>query len=251
MEVTINEFAGEYNDNNHLINKLKRSRKYVDGDNHLTDIDWGFYSTHIHSPFINTYYTAKTLKIDGCRGYAIMRYKIDPSGTDESCFSEIGWNIHQLKYHFDDIDANLAINELVNLVEYNINLILSYERINNFYIIPAPSFIRVDTDVNRKVPYLFTEHLNSKFPQSQLRQFDVFKTQDLQSKTMKRGESFPPGTFGSKLFPYYNVPIVIIDDLYGEGATARAVVSAIRKAGNRNKIIFISLTYNGFGGIKK
>ncbi len=247
MEVTINEFTGEYNDNNHLINKLKRSREYVDGSKVLTDIDWDFYSTHIQSPFIKTYYTAKTLKIDDFRGYAIMQYKKDPSGINESCYSKIGWNIHQLKYHFDDIDADSAINELFNLVEYNINLILSYEGINDFYLIPAPSFT---TDFTKKVPYLFTDFFNSNSPQAELSWYHVFKTQDLRAKVMNRGEEFPSGVFISNTFSDEK-PIVIIDDLYGEGATARAVVSAIRNEGNKNKIIFISLTYNGFGGIKK
>ncbi|MGF2994079.1 hypothetical protein [Lactococcus lactis] len=247
MEIIINEFADEYTDEIHLLNKLKWSRNHVDGVKALTNIDIEFYNTHIQSPDFKTYYTAKTLKIDGCSGYAIMQYKNAPSGADESCYSKIGWNIHQLKYHYDDIDADSAIIELFNLVEYNINLILSYEGINDFYLIPAPSFT---TDFTKKVPYLFTDFFNNNSPQAELSWYHVFKTQDLRAKVMNRGEEFPSGVFISNTFSDEK-PIVIIDDLYGEGATARAVVSAIRNEGNKNKIIFISLTYNGFGGIKK
>jgi len=250
--ITINDYYKEYSDYNHVKNAVLRQREILFSDKTLSIADNSFLF-RIHSNKGNpiNYYTPKEFLLESTDCYALYPYRVN-GGDGNNSYSKIGLIINELKYskNLTDEEINAKLSQLCELISATIQAILSVVS-GSFYLIPAPSFKLDDESLSKKVPYRVTTYLSESniLPGAILDQKSVQKVSNVFAKTMaKDGKEFSDEDFGAKEFPTV-YPIVIIDDLYGQGNTARAVIKAIRKNNKRNKIIFISLTYNKFGGI--
>lgn len=241
MEIFMNEYLDNCESKRHLINKILQQRNFLYDEVEMTLEDECYLECFERDTVARkNYYTAKKLLINGCTAYALRAYSI--SGE----YTKLGGLVHNLKYNKFNNQIKENLDELMSLSYLNIRFLLPN---TDFYLIPAPSFGE-NSVLTKKLPYMFTEFIRSEFIGAEFRNDLVHKKINFTSKTLKIGTELPDDCIVSDFFPC-DKPIVVIDDLYGEGATARAIVRAIKSVGNNNEIIFISLTYNKYGGIKQ
>jgi predicted amidophosphoribosyltransferase len=74
------------------------------------------------------------------------------------------------------------------------------------------------------------------------------KTTSTESKTMERGGEYGEGDFACD-YALEGYSVLLIDDTYGEGATLKACIRALKNSG-AGAIYFLSLCKNTKGGIK-
>lgn len=77
----------------------------------------------------------------------------------------------------------------------------------------------------------------------------LIKTTPIESKTLETGGEYNPGDFRCD-YQLEGYSILLIDDTYGEGATLRACIRALKERG-ADAIYFLSLCKNTRGGMKR
>ena len=177
-------------------------------------------------------------------GIALQAYSESVSSGRERVYSSLGALVHMIKYdaRIDDALRVKIISEIVNRInECGIVEQVIDDSLQNITIVPAPSSkkrkvqpVTLLAQLISKSGYEFIDALTKKSSiESKNRQSgteldldDVTCSDDISGKT-----------------------VLLIDDTYGEGATLRACIHALRGKGAR-KVYFLSLCKNIFGGMK-
>lgn len=179
------------------------------------------------------------------RGLALQPYRENIFGHRGSTHSSLGALVHMVKYdtRVDDALRIDIIKEIVNrIIECGtIEQLTGKHTSRDLIVIPAPSSKR------RKVQPV---NLLAKLISENGYEFDdvLTKNSRVESKSRPRGTELAPNEVRCSE-RVYGRAILLIDDTYGEGATLRACIRALRGKGAR-EIYFLSLCKNIFGGMK-
>lgn len=177
-------------------------------------------------------------------GIALQAYSESVSSGRERVYSSLGALVHMVKYdaRVDDALRVKIISEIVN----RINECSIVEQVvdgspQNITIVPAPS------SKKRKVqPVTLLAQLISK---SGYEFIDALtKKSSIESKNRQSGTELDLDDVTCR-DDISGKAVLLIDDTYGEGATLRACIRALRGKGAR-EVYFLSLCKNIFGGMK-
>jgi hypothetical protein len=161
-------------------------------------------------------------------------------------YTAIGKLVYELKYgNFSNDERQQKINELATFVSCYVNIIKRYLKASSILLVAMPSYKPLG---KFKIPY----GIVSKISNDNIVDCSdyVKKTKDFQAKNIRVSETATfEGSFVSSAMPQQDAPILLLDDLFGTGRTAKCVTEAIRRK-NNNPIYFLSLTANKYGGAK-
>lgn len=179
-----------------------------------------------------------TIEVPGlARGVALEPYT--DSNGDHSYFGEL---VSQLKYHsLSDPEKLALVDQAVAEIRKRGVVDELVKGARNLLVVPVPS------SKKRTIQHVYriAEGLaNSKYRYLEA----LVKTTSTESKTMDIDGEYNEGDFrcGYKLRGY---SVLLVDDTYGEGATLRACIQALKRSG-ADTIYFMSLCKNTRGGIK-
>lgn len=178
------------------------------------------------------------------RGLALQPYRESSHSRDRSVYSSLGALIHMAKYdnRVDDSMRADIISEIANRIDECavIEQLIGCDK-RNLTVVPAPSSKR------RKLqPVTLLAQLISEYGY----EYDsaLTKKSRIESKSRPRGTELAlddvkcSGDVNGKA-------VLLVDDTYGEGATLRACIRALKKAG-AEEVYFLSICKNTFGGMK-
>ena len=168
---------------------------------------------------------------------------------DEDGYTEIGNAVHDIKYSYLNNYFSCPENEKLNyLIDMLVDQLLPFVS-DCDVILPIPSFNprhKNNPTGDLKIIYMIVTRLSevSKVPVN----FDILeKTSPNQAKT----SLILATDFKSKKLPSYVNRVLLIDDLFGKGTTAKYCIDALKNNNPNIFVRFISLTKNKFGGIQK
>ena len=179
------------------------------------------------------------------RGIALQPYSEKLPGGEGIAHSSLGTLINIVKYdkRVDDDLRTSIIKEIVKRIiecEAIEQLVGGYAN-HDLLVIPAPS------SVYRKVQPV---DLLARLISENRFEYDnpLTKRSRVESKNRQRGMELDPNDISCRN-SVDGRTILLVDDTYGEGATLRACIRALRSMGARD-IFFMSLGKNTFGGMK-
>ena len=168
---------------------------------------------------------------------------------DEDGYTKIGNIVHDIKYNFLRNYFSFPEKEKVDyLIDKLVDQLLPFVG-DCDVILPIPSFNprhKNNPTGDLKIIYMIVTRLSevSKVPVN----FDILeKTSPNQAKT----SLILATDFKSKKLPSYVNRVLLIDDLFGKGTTAKYCIDALKNNNPNIFVRFISLTKNKFGGIHK
>ena len=168
---------------------------------------------------------------------------------DEDGYTEIGNAVHDIKYSYLNNYFSCPENEKLNyLIDMLVDQLLPFVS-DCDVILPIPSFNprhKNNPTGDLTIIYMIVTRLSevSKVPVN----FDILeKTSPNQAKT----SLILATDFKSKKLPSYVNRVLLIDDLFGKGTTAKYCIDALKNNNPNIFVRFISLTKNKFGGIHK
>ena len=179
------------------------------------------------------------------RGVALQPYKEEVDGQRGNAYSSLGGLIHMVKYdeRVDDRMRAEIISEIADrIAECGVIGQLTGRGPGAWLVIvPAPSSKR------RKVQPV---ELLARFLSEGGYGFDdvLTKRSSTESKSRPSGTELAPGDVRCKK-DLQGASVLLVDDTYGEGATLRACIRALRECGAR-EVYFLSVCKNIFGGMK-
>lgn len=178
------------------------------------------------------------------RGLAMQPYREAIVGHGGNTYSSLGALVHTIKYdaRIDDSLKSNMIAEVANRIwECGVIGQLTGGERRDLVIVPAPSSKR------RKVQPV---HLLAQLISEQGYGFEnaLTKRSSIESKSRPSGTELAPGDVRC-IRDVSGKAILLVDDTYGEGATLRACIRALREKGAR-EVYFLSLCKNIFGGMK-
>lgn len=162
-------------------------------------------------------------------------------------YTEIGQLVHDLKYRYRGNDSKAYVHKAKNLAGRALIFLETRGTPRPEAVAPVPSFnawTTINKDGSLKIPYIvgaaLADSLGVKFI------IPVEKTTAMQSKD----GVLPAGAFRAT---NAEIPrsVLLLDDLFGSGASARMVSQAIKARHPNSDIDFLTLTRNKFGGIGK
>lgn len=184
-----------------------------------------------------------SIEEDGlCGGMAMQPYK---ESQNPIVYSFFGRCVHEVKY-----GTTLSNGMKLQMVEEAARRIrecavadrlLGRDGEEEVFVVPAPSSVRRPLQLVHAVAKAIAEG-RYKYCEP------LRKHTSYESKNRPRGAELAEGEitcedhFGRKV-------VLLIDDTYGEGATLRACIRALRKAGAQ-RIYFLALCRNTYGGVK-
>jgi len=171
------------------------------------------------------------------KGVALEPYTF---GSGHSFFGEL---VHQLKYHHSMSDAQkrTLINQAAAEVKKRAVVEELTRGASNLLIVPVPS------SKDRTVQHVY--EIAERLAGSKYQYFEALaKTTSTESKTMQRDGEYGEGDFRCD-YALEGYSVLLVDDTYGEGATLRACIRALKGSG-AGAIYFLSLCKNTRGGIK-
>ncbi len=179
------------------------------------------------------------------RGFALQPYSEVPLGQNRKTYSSLGILIHQIKYnsYADDLMKAEMISEIATriaecgIVEQLTGGAPSHELL----IVPAPSSKWRKTQPVELLARFIAE-AGYRYENA------LTKRSAVESKSRPRGAELEPGDVRC-IKNMQGASILLIDDTYGEGATLRACIRALKKSGAQ-KIYFLSICKNTYGGMK-
>ena len=177
-------------------------------------------------------------------GLAMQPYREIIRGHESSTYSSLGALVHMIKYdnRIDDDLRTSLIEEIARRISECgvVGQLIGIET-QNPIIVPAPS---------SKKRSLQPVYLLAQFISEGGFDFDIALTKrsSVESKNRQSGTELAPGDVRCN-DKVYGRAVLLIDDTYGEGATLRACIRALREKGAR-EIYFLSLCKNMFGGMK-
>lgn len=175
--------------------------------------------------------------------FALSWYK------EDNAYTCLGGLVHDIKYKYikkymvSDEEASVYLDKIISkLVEYTNGIDL---------ILPIPSYnprTKSNPNGEYKTMYLVAERLSNKtgIPwDSEI----VRKITERQAKS----EEINQEDFEASLLPseFRDAKILLIDDLYEAGTTARYTVNALKNKNPHIFIRFVSLTKNKYGGMHR
>lgn len=179
------------------------------------------------------------------RGVALQPYREKAVGRQGSVYSSLGALVHMVKYD-DRVDDDLRVGIIGDIVDRivecgAIGQLTGWIASRNLTLVPAPSSKR------RKVQPV---HLLAQLISENGYEFEnaLTKKSSIESKSRPRGTELNPDDIRCNI-DMHGKAVILIDDTYGEGATLRACIRALREKGAR-EIYFLSLCKNIFGGMK-
>lgn len=168
---------------------------------------------------------------------------------DEDGYTKIGNIVHDIKYNFLRNYFSFPEKEKVDyLIDKLVDQLLPFVG-DCDVILPIPSFNprhKNNPTGDLKIIYMIVTRLSevSKVPVN----FDILeKTSPNQAKT----SLILAANFKSKKLPNDVNRVLLIDDLFGKGSTAKYCIDALKNNNPNIFVRFISLTKNKFGGIHK
>lgn len=168
---------------------------------------------------------------------------------DEDGYTEIGNAVHDIKYSYLSNYFSCSENEKLNyLIDMLVDQLLPFVS-DCDVILPIPSFNprhKNNPTGDLKIIYMIVTRLSevTKVPVN----FDILeKTSPNQAKT----SLILATDFKSKKLPNDVNRVLLIDDLFGKGSTAKYCIDALKNNNPNIFVRFISLTKNKFGGIHK
>lgn len=171
------------------------------------------------------------------KGVALEPYS---RGSTRSVLGEL---VHELKYYHSLPDSQkLALVDQVVAEIGKTSVVGDLTRgARNLLVVPVPS------SKHRTVQHVY--EIAKKISGPGRMYFEALvKTTNTESKTMDRGGEYDDGDFRCN-YDLKGYSVLLIDDTYGEGATLRACIRALKKSG-ADAIYFLSLCKNTKGGIK-
>lgn len=179
------------------------------------------------------------------RGFALQPYSESIPGRSGISRSSLGTLIHNIKYgaFADDVLMAEMVSEIASrivqcgIVEQLTGCAPGHE----FTIVPAPS------SKHRKIQPV---ELLAKFLAEVGYDYEnvLTKRTSIESKSRPRGTELEPGDVRCAK-NVQGASILLVDDTYGEGATLRACIRALRASGAR-EVYFLSVCKNIYGGMK-
>ena len=175
-------------------------------------------------------------------GFAIQPYKEQQKPVVYSFF---GRCVHEVKYDDDLSDGDkqrIIVEAVMRMRECCvIEKLLDNRNINSALVVPAPSSVR------RRIPLVHS--IAEALADDNLEYADLLKKHSrVESKNRAKGVELIDGEI-TCVSGIAGRTILLVDDTYGEGATLRACVKALKQAG-AGDIFFLCLCRNTFGGMK-
>lgn len=188
------------------------------------------------------------LPIEECglkRGVALQPYTEKRIGGMGSAHSTFGSFIHTLKYGMD-IDDSLKENILKEIAKRIIecdviSTLTGGSTSTDITIVPAPSSKKRKLQPVYKLAQLISAY---GYHYSQA----LTKRSNVESKNRPSGTELAPGDVTCNGSVNGKI-VLLIDDTYGEGATLRACLRALKEK-NAHEVYFLSLCKNLYGGVK-
>ncbi len=178
------------------------------------------------------------------RGLAMQPYREGIPGRRGNTYSSLGALVHMIKYDTrmdDTMRAGMIAETVRRIQECGVIEQVAGGMRHDLVIVPAPSSKR-----RRVQPVYLLAQLISQGGYG----FDnaLMKRSTIESKNRPRGTELAPSDVRCN-GNVYGKAILLVDDTYGEGATLRACIRALRENGAR-EVYFLSLCKNIFGGMK-
>ena len=179
------------------------------------------------------------------RGVALQPYREKASRYRGNVYSSLGALVHIVKYDDrvdDDLRASIIGDIASRIVECEaIGQLTGWTASRNLTLVPAPSSRHRKVQPVHLLARLIAENgyeLNDA----------LTKKSNIESKSRPRGTELNPDDIRCSM-DMHGKTVILIDDTYGEGATLRACIRALKEK-NARKIYFLSLCKNTFGGMK-
>lgn len=178
------------------------------------------------------------------QGLAIQPYRESIQGRSGTAYSSLGALIHMIKYDTrvdDDMKASIIAEIVARVSECGVVEQLIGNASQGVTIVPAPSSKWRKVQPVTLLAQLLSEN---RFG------FDnvLTKRSNIESKSRASGTELAPGDVRC-IGNVNGKTILLVDDTYGEGATLRACIRALREKGAR-EVYFLSICKNIFGGMK-
>ncbi|MBT0913580.1 phosphoribosyltransferase [Streptococcus salivarius] len=162
-------------------------------------------------------------------------------------YTNIGEAVCAIKYGYIQ-NNSLAYTQLQHEINYLVEQLKIYVE-NCDIILPVPSFNpyhKDNPDGNLKIMYMIAERLSEVSG----KKVD-FSVLEKRTPEQAKDSQISADSYVSKNLPSNIKNVLLIDDLFGEGNTARFTVEALKKSNPNIFVRFVSLTKNKYGGIHK
>ena len=179
------------------------------------------------------------------RGVALQPYREKAVGHRGNVYSSLGALVHMVKYD-DRVGDDLRVDIIRDIVDRIVDCgvieqLTRWTASYNLTLVPAPSSKRREVQPVHLLAQLISEN-GYEFETA------LTKKSSIESKSRPRGTELNPDDIRCNI-DMRGKAVILIDDTYGEGATLRACIRALREKGAR-EIYFLSLCKNIFGGMK-
>lgn len=179
------------------------------------------------------------------RGIALQSYREKAAGRQGNVYSSLGALVHMVKYDDrvdDDLKVDIIRDIVGRIVECGaIEQLTGWIASRNPTLVPAPSSKRREVQPVHLLAQIISEN-GYEFENV------LTKRSSIESKSRSRGTELDPDDIRCNA-NMHGKAVVLIDDTYGEGATLRACIRALKEKG-AGEIYFLSLCKNIFGGMK-
>lgn len=191
-------------------------------------------------------------------GRAIDAYTIGSTLMDgktfENEYSELGGLVHQLKYGNPDGEAfERLVDEILHIALPTLDS-LGFLKVPRLAVVPMPSTTEREFDLVARLAQKIAARFDLPY-----RDDILIKNSGVHAKHLELGSEFADGDFESipfsKATPATDsqdpIPLLIIDDVYGEGRSLRACLRALSHAGHDGRIYFLSMVYTRNHGLAR
>lgn len=179
------------------------------------------------------------------RGVALQPYREPIPERRENMYSSLGSLIHMVKYdtRVDDALKAEMVREIVRRIGECgvIEQLVDKRVIRNLVVVPAPSSKRRKLQPVSLLAELVSE---GRFGYEEA----LKKRSRTESKSRPKGTELAPNDVSCNE-SVRGKTVLLLDDTYGEGATLRACIRALKDKGAQ-EIYFLSLCKNIYGGVK-
>ena len=200
----------------------------------------------------------KIIDEDGLRfGRALDVYTtgstpIDDGGYDNE-YSELGKLIHELKYEDRDPAACERIVDEIFQIALPSLKDLGFLKVSELTVVPMPSTSKREFDPVSHLAKKIADHFKLAY-----RDDILSKGSEVHAKRLERGREFADGDFSAIQFseaPFdddpYPMPLLIADDIYGEGRSLRACLRALKNSGHDERVYYLGMVYTRNHGLTR
>jgi len=165
---------------------------------------------------------------------------------DDTRYTDIGSAVHDIKYKYILSDS-LTNEQMEDDLEFLAEKLLPFTDDIDL-ILPVPSFnpkYENNPKGDLKIMYMLADRLSSKE-----KKVDCSVLKKMSSSQAKDSQLNESDYIAEQLSPEVS-KVLLIDDLFGEGNTAKYTILALKEKNPNIFVRFISLTKNQYGGIPK